>query len=79
MPAGNIFPTTVAFLETNHEVIDKLCDVLAWGAGEVGDLGGGSLLAHSSKGVEGIQGVDSVDSDENVEVVEGDDTVATRR
>jgi hypothetical protein len=61
--------------------------------GEMGDLGDGSLLAHSAKGVEAVEGmdsvngnenvkvvegIDSVDIDENAKVVEGDDTVATQ-
>jgi len=48
MPAGNVFSTTVAFLETNRDIIDKVCDVLAggwarwasrtsWAMGELGN------------------------------------------
>ena len=37
MPAGNTFPTTVALLGLNHDIMDRERDVLAGGLGEVGD------------------------------------------
>lgn len=45
----------------------------------MGEIGDGSLLAHSSKWIEGVEGIDSVNGDENAKVVEDDDTVSTQR
>jgi hypothetical protein len=45
----------------------------------MGEMGDGSLLAHSGKGIEGVEGIDSVNGDENAKVVEDDDTVSTQR
>jgi hypothetical protein len=85
-PARNIFPTTVALLGVNRDIIDRECD----GQGErwarwarwarwTGEMGDGSLLAHSAKGIEGVAGIDSVNGNENAKVVEDDDTVSTQR